>query len=295
MPAAVDALKAGRSALDVIEAGITPVEADPEVPTVGLGGAPNMLGEVECDASIVDGRTRNVGIIAGLKGYINALWLARQVMEQSPHVAIGGEGAGLFAAEMGAKGCSMLSDKAHDDYVRWFTKHVSPELDLTAPTTARTPIVRDATGFEREKDTVVYMVKDFDANIAAGGSTSGWGYKHPGRYGDTPLPGAGLWADNDGGACGCTHTGEMTARALTAKWVVDAMRRGARAEDAAHEAVAELRRIEGGYQGQVVIHAVGRNGDVHVVTTQEDPELVYWLWTEASQSIESLRPVVDRL
>jgi isoaspartyl peptidase/L-asparaginase-like protein (Ntn-hydrolase superfamily) len=91
MPQAVAALQAGAAALDIVEAGITPVEADPNVPTVGLGGAPNMLGEVECDASIIDGRTRNVGIIAGLRGYVNALWLARQVMEQSPHVAIGGQ------------------------------------------------------------------------------------------------------------------------------------------------------------------------------------------------------------
>jgi L-asparaginase len=189
----------------------------------------------------------------------------------------------------------MLSDKAHEDYIRWHAKHIPDGIDLNAPATARTPIVRDATGFNREKDTVVYMVKDLAGDVAAGGSTSGWGYKHPGRYGDTPLPGAGVWADNHGGACGCTHTGEMTARALTAKWVVDAMRRGASVQDAAHDAVTELRRLEGGYQGQVVIHAVSRDGDAYVVTTHEDSDLVYWLWTEASGRIESLKPVVDLL
>lgn len=293
MPDAVEALRGNLPALDVVEAGIGPVEADPTVPHVGLGGAPNMLGEVECDASIVDGRTHQVGIVAGLKGFVEALWVARQVMEKSLHIAIGGEGAALFAAEMGASPRKMLTEKSRKEYCKWKQENVPANLNLAELTAPRNEIVK--TVFSQEKDTVVYLVRDGNGNIAAGGSTSGWAYKYPGRYGDTPLPGAGVWADNDGGACGCTHTGEMTARTLTAKSVVDAMRRGTCVKEAVHHAVNELRRLKGGYQGQVVIHAISREGEPYVVTTHAQEGLVYWMWNSDLSKIESFEPVVDSL
>jgi L-asparaginase len=295
MPDAVDALQGHLPALDVVEAGIGPVEADPAIPYVGLGGAPNMLGEVECDASIVDGSTHQIGIVAGLKGFVEALWVARQVMEKSLHIAIGGEGAALFAAEMGASPREMLTEKTRDEYRIWKQEHVPSNVNLVELTAPRNDIVSPSAFLCQKKDTVIYLVRDGEGNIAAGGSTSGWPYKYPGRYGDTPLPGAGVWADNEGGACGCTHTGEMTARTLTAKSVVDAMRRGTSVKAAVHDAVDELRRLKGGYQGQVVIHAISREGEPYVVTTHTEAGLIYWIWNSDSNQIESFEPVVDSL
>ena len=268
MKAASDALIRGEDAIDILKECISPVEADPNVKHVGYGGWPNALGVMECDAAVVNGKTRGVGIIAGLKGYLPAFKLACRVLTDSPHVAIGGEGAALFAKECGFAPQEMLSELAAKEYEEWKKKSFSENLNLTQ-------IVSKNSGFNNEKDTVIVLVKDANGDIAAGGSTSGWGLKFPGRYGDTPLPGAGLWADNDGGACGCTFTGEMTARCLTAKSVVDSMRRGATVKEAVHDAISDFARLEGGYQGPVIVHAIDKNGEPYVASTDENIKLTY--------------------
>src|SRR5690554_4378310 len=95
----VEALCAGRPVLDAIEAGIQQVELDPAIHSVGRGGWPNLLGEVELDASIMDGRTLRTGAVGALRGYLHPISVARKVMEALPHVFLVGEGAACFAAE----------------------------------------------------------------------------------------------------------------------------------------------------------------------------------------------------
>src|SRR5262245_26223934 len=101
MDAAIETLRAGGSAVDAVEAGIREVESNLEDTSVGLGGLPNVLGEVELDASIMDGATRRVGAVGAVRGYEHAITLARRVMEELPHVMLVGTGAERFAAELG--------------------------------------------------------------------------------------------------------------------------------------------------------------------------------------------------
>jgi len=115
--------------------------------------------------------------------------------------------------------------------------------------------------------TVVFLSRDSNGDIAAGTSTSGWAQRYPGRLGDSPVVGAGLYADNRYGACGCTHVGEMAIRACTARSVVLYMKAGASVREACLEAVRDLRLFKGGYLGPVVIHAIDRHGSASVVST----------------------------
>lgn len=122
MSAAIDSLLTGGSALKAVEEGIRVVELDPTISTVGFGGAPNILGEVECDASIMCGVTLRTGSVGALKGYFHAISVARQIMERMPHVLLVGEGAAMFAAEINESRGRMLSPRAETEYEQWIKK-----------------------------------------------------------------------------------------------------------------------------------------------------------------------------
>ena len=133
MPTSADALLAGKSALDAIEAGIRVVEADPSVRSVGFGGAPNALGEMECDASVMCGATLRTGAVGAVKNCLHVFSVARQVMERLPHVMLVGEGAARFAAEIGETTPCPLSDPARSGYERWKQERVPAELQARWP------------------------------------------------------------------------------------------------------------------------------------------------------------------
>jgi L-asparaginase len=138
--------------------------------------------------------------------------------------------------------------------------------------------------------TVVFLGLDGNGDIAAGTSTSGWAQRYPGRLGDSPVVGAGLYADNRYGACGCTHVGEMTMRACTAHSVVLYMKAGASVHEACLEAVRDLRALKGGYLGPVVIHAIDRHGTSCVVSTGPVVRgLDYYQWRRDGGEVEQRR------
>ena len=137
------------------------------------------------------------------------------------------------------------------------------------------------------RDTVIFLAIDREGGMAAGTSTSGWSYKYPGRLGDSPIIGAGLYADCRLGACGCTHTGEMTIRAATAVSVVRCMKRGATVREACHEAAGDLRDLRNGLLGQVAIHAIDRTGTLAVLSVgPTGPPPAYWVWTDGAAGPE---------
>lgn len=294
MKTAVAALKAKRSLLDVIEEGIVPVEADPSIPHVGIGGAPNLLGELETDAAIMDGDTLDAGAIGALKGYISAVRTARKVLEVLPHVMLVGNGAALFARENGIEEFKQLPEEIVAQYNDYIKKRVPEDILLKWPDVPLSKFSWPVPDVKDEKDTVIYLARNSDGQIAGGTSTSGWAYKYPGRLGDSPIIGAGLYADSKYGACACTHTGEMTVRAGTARSVICYMKAGASVIEAAHEAVNDLRRLKGGYLGPVVIHAIDNNGEPYVVSTTKE-NVNYWLWNEETDKIQSLKAVVDEV
>ena len=291
--AARTALLRHSTALDAVERGIRDVEADPEIHSVGLGGAPNLQGEIECDAAIMDGETLQAGAVGALKGYLHAISAARKVMERLPHNFLVGEGAARFCREIGAEEAVMLTNEAAAAHKRWIEKHVPPDLLPDWPETPLAEFSWAATAGHAHRGTTIFLAIDEQGNIAGGSSTSGWARKYPGRLGDTPIIGAGLYVDNRYGACACTHTGEMAIRAATAHSVVQFLRNGDSIEDACRRAALDLAYLKGGCLGPVVIHAINNLGIPCVVTTEELPDdIAYYHWTLGASDFEILKPSV---
>lgn len=281
---AIDAVRSGRSALDAVEAAIRVVERDPSVRSVGSGGAPNALGQVECAASIMCGATLRAGAVGALRDYLHAISVARQIMERTPHVMLVGEGAARFAAEIDEGKGDLLSDEARAEYARWIHKHVPADLLGEWPDVPLSRVLWPSADSGTGKGTTCFLIRAGDGNWAGGISTSGWAYKYPGRLGDSPIIGAGLYVDNRYGAVACTHIGEMTIRAGTARAAIAYLERGASAEEACREALDDLRSLKGGYLGPVTVHVIDREGDPFVASIGlEEPE-PFWLWREGMES-----------
>ncbi|MCS7220400.1 MAG: N(4)-(beta-N-acetylglucosaminyl)-L-asparaginase [Anaerolineae bacterium] len=295
MAAAVEAMQQGRPALDVVELGIRPVEIDPRVHSVGVGGWPNLLGQVELDASIMDGRTLRAGAVGALRGFLHPISVARQVMERLPHVFLVGEGAARFAAECGAETGETLTEEARTKWEAWLRQHIPSEVWSQWPNIPLTPWVQLTTDPEKIRGTTVFLARDDDGNIAAGVSTSGWAFKYPGRLGDSPVIGAGNYADNRYGAAACTGMGEMTIRAGTAHAVVFYMKMGLSVVEACHKAVQDLRALAQAHRGQVTIHAIDAHGNPYVVTTGDADEVCFWIWMDGMEKPECRPAVVEPL
>ena len=279
-------LQSGAAAVDALVQGVGFVEADPKVRSVGYGGWPNVLGAMECDGAVMEGTTRAVGAVAAVPDTLHVAALAREVMRRLPHVMLTGAGARRFADEIGMPRAEML----HPDSKRVWWKKLAGRLD--AGQQARfpdLPLIHLSTAItdpERVRDTTVFLGQDAAGALAAVTSTSGWAWKYPGRVGDAPIPGAGFYADSRYGAAACTHTGEMTMRAMTAHKVVEGLRQGLDLTAAVAAAAADLRQLQGGYLGEVVIHAIDTRGNHRVVTLQGPEPLPYWLWTPAMAAPE---------
>ena len=214
---AMKALREGGTALDAVEAGIKVVEADPEVDSVGLGGLPNSEGVVELDAAIMEGRTLRVGAVAALRDVLHPISVARKVMEETQHVLLVGEGALKFALEHGFRKQDLTTEESRRKWREWKDAH----------------------------DTIGLVVLDGEGNMAAGCSTSGLAYKLPGRVGDSPIVGAGLYVDDDVGGAAATGRGEDIMRYCSCFLVVEHMRRGLSPQEACLEVVRRIYEREG--------------------------------------------------
>lgn len=289
IPMTVGMLREGADGLAALVAGIGAVEAEETVRSVGRGGWPNMLGEMECDAAVMDGTTREVGAVGAVPRTLPVARLAHEVLKRLPHVMLTGEGARRFATEIGFPLDDVLLPDSRRVWRERLERELGPEALARLPDLPLTPLLRAITDPERVRDTTVYLCADPVRGIHAATSTSGWAWKHPGRLGDSPIPGAGFYADSRYGAAACTHTGEMTLRCSTARTVVLAMKLGLCLADAVALAVEELAELTEGFLGGVVIHAVDAHGN-HQVTSFRCPGAIrYWLWDDAMAEPE-LRP-----
>ena len=268
---AMQVLRRGGTALDAVEAGIRPVESNAEEDSVGLGGLPNVLGQVELDASIMNGRTLAAGTVGALQGYEHPISIARRVMEQSPHVMLVGDGANRFAAEMGFSPCDLLTDKARDKWREWLLRLIpAEEVNHLASRRELLPLVQRLMEEVRRHGTTNFLARDSNGDIACGVSTSGWSWKYPGRLGDSPIIGAGNYADNRYGAAACTGYGELAIRCATAHSVVLYMKMGLSVADACREAMRDLQPLLATHGSGMNILAMDRDGRPCGVTS--DPK-----------------------
>lgn len=295
--ASVNVLRSGGSALDAVVAGIRLVEAKPDDHTVGYSGLPNLLGDVELDASIMEGSGLRAGSVGALQGYQDAVDLARYVMDTLPHVLIDGEGAARLAREMGLEPKNLLTPEAEEiwrsrleDQTDRDASYLGRIQELVAKT-AEDPEIAEQLG-EPAHGTVNFIARDRHGTIACGVSTSGWAWKYPGRLGDSPIIGAGNYADNRWGAAACTGRGEMAQRCVTAHSVVTFMRFGMSLQEALHQAMKDLEHLDDPYASEMNIVALDRDGNPGAAST--NPDKTYVVMTEEmSEPDERPRTHVD--
>jgi L-asparaginase / beta-aspartyl-peptidase len=252
-------LAAGGTALDAIEAAVRAMEDDPTF-DAGIGSVLNRDGAVELDAAAMDGATLRSGAVAAVRSVRNPITLARRVLE-SEVVLLVGEGAERFAAAEGIPACDPRELVVPRERARW------EEL-------LRQESYRTQDGFQRPPgevagtrgivngpwDTVGCVALDARGNLAAGTSTGGTSLKRPGRVGDSPLVGAGLYADDLTGGCSCTGWGESIIKVLLAKTATDLIGAGHAPQEAARRAIELLERRVGGLGGVILLDAAGRVG-----------------------------------
>ena len=260
---AVEVLRAGGSVVEAVVAGIRPVEANPEDHSVGYSGLPNLLGEVELDASLMDGATLEAGAVGALHRHQDAIGLARRVMDDLPHVLVVGAGADRLAGEAGLAPMELLTPEAERIWRERFERDGGPGSSVHESYMERIRAL--ARGMARDPEragdtygTVNVIARDRAGNVACGVSTSGFAWKYPGRLGDSPIIGAGNYADNRWGGATCTGHGEMAMRCCTAHSVVTFMRFGRPLEEALRMAMDDLRSLGGG------------SGDMHIVALDRD-------------------------
>ncbi|MGQ9525643.1 MAG: N(4)-(beta-N-acetylglucosaminyl)-L-asparaginase [Armatimonadota bacterium] len=242
-------LACGGSALDAVEKGINAVELDPSVTTVGYGGLPNSCGVVELDAAVMWGPGRQVGAVAGLRGIAEAVSVARAVMERTNHCMLAGEGARSFALAQGFRARRLLTRSSRQKWEEWQSKGGRYEPD--------------------SHDTVGMVAVDCEGNVCAGTSTSGLAFKMPGRVGDSPLVGSGLYADNSVGGAVATGVGERILRYCMCLRVVELMSAGHHPQDACQKVVRFMvQDDESNLDGQAAVLAMDRMGRVGAASTR---------------------------
>lgn len=230
----------GTPLLDAIVKGINTVEDDPTDHSVGLGGIPNEDGVVELDASVMDGATGLSGAVASIQDIKNPASVALLVMRYTDHCLLVGPGAKRFAKEHGFKEENLLTEDAREAWLHWKAT-LSDKDDRFPKEVALLP--KDVKAWFGITGTVNACGLDKDGHLSGCTSTSGLAFKIPGRVGDSPIIGAGLYVDDDAGAAGSTGRGEANLITLGSGMVVEAMRRGAHPTDASKEALERVVRF----------------------------------------------------
>lgn len=246
---AFERIMRGDDVLDAVIAGVNIVELDPEDASVGYGGRPNANGVVQLDACCMHGPKKQAGGVAALEGVRTPSLVARAVMENTDHHLLVGKGAQTFARNMGFEiEDDLNTEKSRRQWLEWKRRtdprhYLDPEERFEAGRQAGLDMVREGLVPEEEHyGTINCNGLGPHGQVCGVTTTSGLSWKIPGRVGDSPILGAGLYVDGDVGAAGSTGRGEANLYGLCSFFIVEEMRRGRHPKDAGMEA---LRRIRG--------------------------------------------------
>lgn len=267
---AIEMIKAGQDTLDSIVAGINIVEKDPNDHSVGYGGLPNEDGVVELDSCVMDGPTHTAGAVASLRNIKTPSSVAKLVMRRTDHVLLVGQGALRFARAHGFKEVELLTDEAREIWLRWKESNSDNDDWLGEESNGTSVGWQPKQGVNSTHGTISCMALTKDRDIAGCTSTSGLSYKIPGRVGDSPIIGAGLYVDNEVGACGSTGRGEANLQNCSCFAIVEQMRYGKSPEEAAleilkrvaHKTEPRLRNEKGEPAYGLTFYALSKDGRV---------------------------------
>src|SRR6476620_6189143 len=212
-------LAAGKPPLDAALAGAQAVEDDPTVHSVGFSGIGNAIGTVALDACVMDGKTLDCGSVAAVENIRHVAALAKKVYEKTPHVMLVGKGAEWFAIQNGLPLETLLTPES---VAEWEKNRPKKKVE------------------PKGHDTVTVLANDGRGHLGGVCTTSGLSYKLPGRVGDSPLIGAGLYVDDEAGAAGATGTGEEIIRIGGSLCIVDLLSGGESRREAGQLAVPRL-------------------------------------------------------
>jgi L-asparaginase / beta-aspartyl-peptidase len=238
------------SATDAVVAAINVMEEDPTF-DAGRGSFANLVGQIELDASIMDGRTLRAGAVAAVRNILHPITLARIVMDKSEHVLLVSDGAMRFAGEHNIPLCEADELLVGREFERW--KEIQARGGFSSKETFA--------GSGTPRDTVGCVAIDDEGNIASGTSTGGTPNKYPGRVGDSPLIGCGTYAMNSAGGVSTTGFGESIIKVVLAKTIVDAMDiQKMKPQEAAKYGIDILHSRVEGFGGVIVLAPDGNHG-----------------------------------
>lgn len=267
---AMTMIKEGSDGLDAIIAGVNIVEDDPNDMSVGYGGLPNEDGVVELDAAVMHGPSYRAGAVASLRNIKNPSLVAKLVMERTDHVLIVGEGALRFAKAHGFQEENLLTDKSREVWLKW-KEHLSTEDDWLSPHTIEDKNVgKLIEDYIRYYGTIHCSALDKASNLFCVTTTSGLSFKIPGRVGDSPIIGAGLYCDNEIGSAGSTGRGEANLLNCSSVLIVEWMRQGKSPEEACLLACKRIndrcreKRLQddhGRFKHNVTFYAINKRGE----------------------------------
>ncbi len=236
------------SSLDAVEAGARETESDVTNRSVGIGGMPDKEGHVTLDACIMDWKAK-CGSVGCLEGIAHPISVARHIMEHTPHVMLVGEGAKKYALSHGFSTIKTPLPEVKKEWKKWKKE----QLEL-----ARKPEIN-----HENHDTIGLLAIDNLGRISGACTTSGWAYKLPGRLGDSPIIGSGLFIDQEVGGAVATGLGESIIRIAGAHTVVELMRHGRSPQEACKEAIERLIRKHDDLTGlQCAFLAINTAGEV---------------------------------
>ena len=256
--------------LEAVEKGINVPEDDPKITSVGYGGLPNEEGEVELDAALMDGTRHHAGAVCALRKIKNPISVARLVLEKTSHTTLAGDGALRFALQMGFEPMQLLTPESLTKWLQWKSDPHRKTFWVT----------------RENHDTIGMVATDGKGHVVSGCSTSGAAWKIPGRVGDSPLVGCGVYADDNVGAASATGDGDLMTNYCTSVSIVHYMAAGMSPQDACLELLRHMVRTDAkNRNGDCCVIALNSRGEIGAASMKSSYRFPYALWMNGESKL----------